>query len=252
MASGQMSQSSQGSSRAQEEHPSTSQDQAGPQSLPLEVLHEKIDELVDFLLHKYSNKEMTTREEILHCVIKDYQEHFPLIFTKVSDCMYMVFGIDVKEVDPPGHIYSLNPVLGLTYNTIVGDDHSIAKTSLLIMIITIIFQNANRASEEVVWLALNGMQVYDGREHLIYREPRKFITEELVEQGYLEYRQVPDSDPARYEFLWGPRTHAETTKMKVLEHLAKVNKRDPRSYPRLYEEAVRDQQQAAQVRHVGH
>ncbi|EHB05636.1 Melanoma-associated antigen 10 [Heterocephalus glaber] len=250
MASGQSSQSSQGSSRAQEEHPSTSQEQDGPQSLPLVVLYEKIDELVDFLVHKYRKKELTTKAEILHCVMKDYQEYFFLIFRKVSDCLYMVFGIDVKEVDPPGHIYVLVPVLGLTYNERVADDFILAKTGLLIVIITTILKKGNCASEKVVWLALNRMQVYDGREHFIYGDPRKFITKDLVEEGYLVYRQVPNSDPARYEFLWGPRTHAETTKMKVLEHLAKVNKRDPWSYPLIYEEAFREQQELAQARRV--
>ncbi|XP_005406494.1 PREDICTED: melanoma-associated antigen 10-like [Chinchilla lanigera] len=251
MASNYNGQSGQGPSKEHEERPCPSQDQEGPQALPLEVLHKKIDALVDFLLYKYSNKELTTKAEMLYFCMQDYPEHFSVIFNKVSDCLYMVFGIDIKEVDPPGDVYALLPVLGLTYNEIVGDDHSIAKTSLLIMIITVIFRTGNCASEEVVWLALNRMQVYDGVQHLIYGDPRKFITEDLVQEGYLEYRQVPNSDPPCYEFLWGPRTHAETTKMKVLEHLAKVNRRDPWSYPLLYEEALRDQQEAAHARGVG-
>ena len=41
-------------------------------------------------------------------------------------------------------------------------------------------------------------------------------------EGYLEYLQVPDSDPACYEFLWGPRAYVETSKFKVLEYLDKV------------------------------
>ncbi|XP_021104839.1 melanoma-associated antigen 10-like [Heterocephalus glaber] len=245
MASSQRSQSSLGFSREHKEHRCTLQDQEGPKPLPLEALRDKVDELVDFLLLKYSKMELTTKVEMLYGVTKDYQEHFPLIFRKASECLYLVFGIDVKEVDPPGNLYVLVPVLCLTYNGMLGNEQGIPKTSLLIIILSIIFVKGNRASEEVVWLALNRMQVYDGREHLVYGEPRKFITEELVEEGYLEYRQVPDSDPARYEFLWGPRAHAETTKMKVLEHLSKVNKRDPRSYPRLYEEALRAEQEAA-------
>lgn len=252
MAFRQRSQSDQGSAREREEHPCPSQDQEDPQSLPLEVLCQKINILVDFLLQKYSYKEMTTRAEILHCVLKDHREHFPLIFEKVCDCLYMLFGIDVKEIDPPGCIYSLDPVLGLTYNERNGDDYRSAKSSILILIITTIFRKGNRASEEVIWLELNRMGVFDGWEHRVYGDPRKLITKDLVEEGYLVYRQVPNSNPARYEFLWGPRTRAETNKMEVLEHLAKVDKRDPWSYLRLYEEAFREQQEALQVQREGH
>ena len=55
---------------------------------------------------------------------------------------------------------------------------------------------------------------------------------------YLEYRQVAHSDPPRYEFLWGPGAHAETSKMKVLEFLAKVNDRVPSAFSSQYEEAL--------------
>ncbi|XP_013360986.1 PREDICTED: melanoma-associated antigen 10-like [Chinchilla lanigera] len=254
MASSQSSQSDEGSTREREELPCTSRDQGGPQPRPQlglqplcdVVLHKKVDELVDFLLLKYNNKDVVTKAELLHS-IKDYQEHFPLIFSKVSECLYMVFGIDVKEVDPPGHIYALLPVLGLTYNKTLGGEQGIPKNSLLIIMLSAIFTNGNHVSEEVVWEMLSRMQVFDGVEHCIYGEPRKLITEELVQEGYLEYHEVPNSDPACYEFLWGPRAYAETTKMKVLEHLAKVHGTDPLSYPRLYAEALREEEEAAHV-----
>ena len=80
-----------------------------------------------------------------------------------------------------------------------------------------------------------------GRKHSIFGEPRKLITKDLVQKGYLNYRQVPNSDPPLYEFLWGPRSYAETNKMKVLEVLAKIQDTVPSSFPDLYDEALRDQ-----------
>lgn len=73
--------------------------------------------------------------------------------------------------------------------------------------------------EENIWKALNMMGVYAGQEDFIYGEPRKLINKDLVEEQYLQYRQVPHSDPPRYEFPWGPRAYAETSKMKVLSFL---------------------------------
>lgn len=64
---------------------------------------------------------------------------------------------------------------------------------------------------------LNIIGFYNWRDPFLYENPRKLMTEDFVQDGYLEYRQAPDSDPPSHEFLWSPRTFAKTTKMKVLE-----------------------------------
>ena len=78
--------------------------------------------------------------------------------------------------------------------------------------------------------------------------PRRLITSDLVMEKYLEYQQVPTSDPPRYEFLWGPRAHAEVSKMKLLEFLAKIHGTNPKSFPSQYEEALRDEEERARAR----
>ncbi|XP_047391296.1 melanoma-associated antigen 8-like [Sciurus carolinensis] len=235
------------SSQKGEEGPFLCQDQEHHESFLGDPLDEKMSDLVQFLLLKYQMKELTTKAEMLRSIIKNYQSHFPVIFSVASEYMHLVFGIDVKEVDPSGHSYAIVNALGLTYEGVLGDDQSMPKTGLLIMVLCIIFMEGDHATEEVVWNALSVMGVYAGREHFIYGEPRKFITEDLVQEQYLEYRQVPGSDPACYEFLWGPRAHAETSKMKVLQYWARVHGSDPRSYPSLYEKAMREEEEGAQV-----
>ncbi|EFB26644.1 hypothetical protein PANDA_005273 [Ailuropoda melanoleuca] len=87
--------------------------------------------------------------------------------------------------------------------------------------------------------------------HLIFGEPRNFITEDLEQERYLQYRQVANSDPPRYEFLWGPRAHAETSKMRVLELLlrsCKIHDTVPSAFPCHYEEALRDEEERARAR----
>ncbi|EHB17587.1 Melanoma-associated antigen B10 [Heterocephalus glaber] len=167
-------------------------------------------------------KEQTTKTEMLQSVFQDCEEHFSEVFRVVSECLYLVFGIDVKEVDSPSNSYVLVSALGLTYDGTVDDDQSFPKTSILIIILGVIFLQGNCANEEVIWEVLSGIGVYAGREHFVYGEPRKFITEDLVQEGYLEYQQVPNSNPPQYELLWGPRAHTETSKMEVLEFLAKA------------------------------
>ena len=66
-----------------------------------------------------------------------------------------------------------------------------------------------------------------------------------MKDKYLEYWQVFNTDPAGFEFLLIPRAHAETTKIKVLEFLAKVNGTDPSSFTSQYEDALQDEEERA-------
>uniref|UniRef100_A0A8C8ZTG3 MAGE domain-containing protein n=1 Tax=Prolemur simus TaxID=1328070 RepID=A0A8C8ZTG3_PROSS len=122
------------------------------------------------------------------------------------------------------------------------------KTGLLILILGAIFMKGNCATEEQVWEVLSVMWLHSGRKHFVFGEPREFITKELVKEKYLEYHQVPNSDPTQYEFLWGPRAHAETRKMKLLDFLAKIHGTHPSSFPSQYAEALRDEAERAQAR----
>nr|AAA68876.1 MAGE-8 antigen [Homo sapiens] len=151
------SQSDEGSSSNEEEGPSTSPDPAHLESLFREALDEKVAELVRFLLRKYQIKEPVTKAEMLESVIKNYKNHFPDIFSKASECMQVIFGIDVKEVDPAGHSYILVTCLGLSYDGLLGDDQSTPKTGLLIIVLGMILMEGSRAPEEAIWEALSVM-----------------------------------------------------------------------------------------------
>ncbi|XP_058391314.1 melanoma-associated antigen 8-like [Diceros bicornis minor] len=234
-----------GSSSQDEEGPSAWEDPEDAESSLQEALHLKMADLVAFLLLKYRTKEPTTKAEMLNLVIRDHQDHFPVIFSQASECMQLVFGVDVKEVDPSDHSYVLVTTLGLTYDGMLSGEQSMPKTGLLVLLLGVILLEGDCAPEEDVWEALSVMGVCAGMEHFIYGEPRELLTKVWVQEQYVEYRQVPDSDPARYEFLWGPRAHAETSKMKVLEYLLRVHSKDPGSFLHLSEEAVSDEEEGA-------
>ncbi|XP_004875542.1 melanoma-associated antigen 11-like [Heterocephalus glaber] len=242
MAATQRSQCSEGLGQQEEEGPSPSQDENVPQILRSVLLNDKLHDLVPLLFRKYQQKEQITMEEMLHVVDDDYHEHFPLIFRELCQCMCLGFGIELREVDPPGHTYDLVPVLGLTYNGMLDeDDQIIAKVDLLILILSVIFIKGNQVSEADLMKQVGRWEILAQMEHIVIGDPWKFITEDLVREEYLVYQQVPNSDPARCELLWGPRAHTETSKMKVLDHVAKLNRVDPRSYPHLYAEALKEE-----------
>ncbi|KAG3271863.1 melanoma-associated antigen B4 [Ictidomys tridecemlineatus] len=236
---------------AQERMPGSSQAAASPESSRRDPLTRKASLLVQYLLEKYKTKEPITQADMLKVVNKKYKEYFPEILRRTSERVELVFGLELKEVDPNSHSYVLISKLGLSSEGSLSGSRGLPKTGLLMTLLGVIFMKGNRATEAEIWEFLNVLGIYAGRRHLIFGEPRKLITKDLVQEKYLEYRQVPGSDPPSFEFLWGPRAHAETSKMKVLEVLAKINDTNPNAFPNLYEEALKDEEEKAGEKAVG-
>ncbi|XP_042536335.1 melanoma-associated antigen 10-like [Dipodomys spectabilis] len=227
---------------------STEDDSSDSQSLLSSEMDEKVNDLVYFLLLKYQMKEPVTRAAIVDHVMKNYEGSFTLILNEAIECLQLVFGLDLNEVDPTTHTYVLVTTLGITYDGMQTEVHGVPKTGLLIFILSLIFIDDKCVSEEEVWKVLGMIGVHPDSYHHLYGNPRKLILEEFVQEQYLEYRQVPGSDPARYEFLWGPRVLAESTLMKFLEFLSGLIGSEPSSFSVWYEEALRDERERAQAR----
>ncbi|XP_062940396.1 melanoma-associated antigen B10-like [Cynocephalus volans] len=231
-----------------EEKPNASQAQASTEHRQRDPVENKAIMLARYLLYKYQKKEPITKADMLRNVIQTDKNHFPKILSIASRNLELVFGLDLKEVDPNRSLYVLVNKLERSCDGRVHDNTGMAKTGLLMIVLSVIFSKGNCATEEQIWEVLNVMGLYDGEKHVIYGEPRKLFTEDMVKEKYLEYRQAPNSDPPRYQFLWGPRAYAETSKMKVLEFFAKIHQTVPSAYPSLYAEALRDEEERARAR----
>uniref|UniRef100_A0A8C0P3L1 MAGE domain-containing protein n=1 Tax=Canis lupus familiaris TaxID=9615 RepID=A0A8C0P3L1_CANLF len=194
-------------------------------------------------LTKTTGTLLITKANMLKIVNKKYKNRFLEILRRASFNLEVVFGVDLKEGNSTKDSYILVRKMDLPNNGIVSGGRGFPKTGLLMNLLGVIFMKGNCATEEKIWEFLNKMRVYAGKRHFIFGEPKKLITEDLVKLKYLEYRQVPNSNPARYEFLWGPRAHAETSKMKVLEFWAKINHTVPSAFHSWYEEALRDEEE---------
>ncbi|XP_077631110.1 melanoma-associated antigen 10-like [Crocuta crocuta] len=232
-----------GSSSPEKEDPGSLQASADIESSPKDPLDEQVADLARFMILKYQSKDFITEAEMVNVITKKYRKHFPVIFTRASKCLEVICGIDVKEVDPTVHGYVLVSSLDLADDEVSTEKHRMPTNGFLAIILGVIFLEGNCISEENLWDFLNIMGVYAGKEHFIYGEPRKLITVDWVRDSYLESRQVPNSDPPRYEFRWGLRAYAETTKVKVLEFLVKIKGMDPISFSLWYEKALRDDEE---------
>ncbi|XP_035144191.1 melanoma-associated antigen B10-like [Callithrix jacchus] len=231
-----------------EERPRSSQAPAATEHMTRSPLDETVFMLVHYLLYKYQKKEIIIKADMLRDVVHIPRRYFREIMKKVSDHLEMVFGLDLKEVDPDRRIYFLINKLVPTWDTKLSDDRHVPRSGLLLTILSVILSKGNCATEEQIWQVLNVMGLYEGRRHFIFGEPKKILTQDFVRENYLQYQQVPNSDPPCYQFLWGPRAHAETTKMNVLDFLAKIYDSVPSAFPAWYEEALRDEEERAQAK----
>ncbi|XP_055293531.1 melanoma-associated antigen B2-like [Moschus berezovskii] len=224
-----------------QEGENSSQASATAESTRTDLLTRMAEMLVQYLLYKFKLRELIKRSEMLKAIDRRYREQFPEILSRASECMEMVFGLVLKKVRPNSHCYTLVSNLDLRDSESMRGDWGLPKNGLLMPLLGVIYLNGHRASEEEIWKFLNILGIYDGRNHFIFGEPRKLITEDLVREEYLEYRQVPGSDPPRYEFLWGPKALTESSKTKVLQFLTKVNDAVPDALLPHYEEAFREE-----------
>ena len=83
--------------------------QAAPRK---DLLARKARILVEFLLEKYTKKEPITQNALMKIVSRKYRQHFPEIFSTARERVELVFGLEMKEIDRRGNIYT--PFL-LTY-----------------------------------------------------------------------------------------------------------------------------------------
>ncbi|XP_057616618.1 melanoma-associated antigen B4-like [Chionomys nivalis] len=216
-------------------------------SMQMDLMTRKTGMLMEYMLYKYKVQQPMKRGEMLKVINKRFKEHFPEILKKASYRLDVVFGLELKEVQPHGQAYELVSKLDFEDDGSRSNELGVPTRGILIALLSVIYLNNYCAAEEDVWYFLNVLGVYDGIIHVFFGDIRKLITEQLVREEYLEYRQVPNSDPPSYEFLWGRRAYAETCQIKVMDFLAKISGALPGICLSRYEQALIEEEEKAQA-----
>ncbi|XP_013209715.1 melanoma-associated antigen B4-like [Microtus ochrogaster] len=216
-------------------------------SMQMDFMTRKTGMLMEYMLCKYKVQQPMKSGEILKVINKRFKEHFPEILKKASYRLDMVFGLELREVLPHGQAYEIVSKLDFEDNGSRINELGVTTRGILIALLSVIYLNNYCAAEEDVWYFLNALGVYDVIIHVFFGDIRRIITEQLVQEEYIEYRQVPNSDPPSYEFLWGPRAYAEPTEIKVMDFLAKVSKALPGVCLYRYEQDLIEEEEEAQA-----
>ncbi|XP_069799084.1 non-structural maintenance of chromosomes element 3 homolog [Dendropsophus ebraccatus] len=202
-----------------------------------EQVNLKVGELVQYLLIRDQKKLPIKRADIVKSVVKDYKDVYLEIFVRAKKALLDIFGFQLEEIDTKNHIY----VLVNKLERVPGDDMKVddntAKLGLLTVILSLIFMKGNSVKEAVIWETLRRLHIDPGERHEDFGDVRKLVTDEFVKQKYLEYNKIPHTDPTEYEFRWGPRAFKETSKMKILEFVSKIQQKNPNSWITQYKDA---------------
>ncbi|XP_062939983.1 melanoma-associated antigen E1 [Cynocephalus volans] len=207
---------------------------------PQDPMEQNVAELLQFLLVKDQSKYPIRKSEMLQCIVREYRNQFSEILSQAAAHLECIFRFELRELDPEQHTYILLNKLGPVPFEGLEDSPNGPKTGLLMMILGQILLNGNQAKEAEIWEMLWRMGVQRERRLSIFGNPKRLLSVEFVWQRYLDYRPVTDCEPVEYEFFWGPRSHLETTKMKILKFMAKIYNKDPMDWPEQYNEALEE------------
>ncbi|NXD60309.1 NSE3 protein, partial [Corvus moneduloides] len=172
-----------------------------------------------------------------------------------------VFGLQLVEIDTKCPTYILINNLPRAEGNICHRDKEKEKMGLLLVILSFIFMKGNSVKDSessprpphtpfslcnspltppfpgALWEFLNLLRVYPGKQHRVFGDVRKLVTDEFVHQKYLEMISIPLTDPREFKFQWGPRAEKETSKKDVLNFVAKIQGKDPTFWASQYSEA---------------
>ncbi|XP_053551499.1 non-structural maintenance of chromosomes element 3 homolog isoform X2 [Bombina bombina] len=212
-----------------------------------EQLSLKVGEVVQYFLIRDQKKLPIKRADIVKNVVKEYKDVYPEILNRAKNTLQQVFGFQLEEIDTKNHVYVLINKLERVQGDNIRVDDGVAKLGLLTVILSVIFMKGNTTKESVIWETLRRLRVDQGEKSEDFGDVKKLVTDEFVKQKYLEYMRIPHTDPVEHEFRWGPRAFKETSKMKILEFVSKIQKKDPKSWASQYKEAVEEASGAART-----
>ncbi|XP_064593184.1 non-structural maintenance of chromosomes element 3 homolog isoform X3 [Zonotrichia leucophrys gambelii] len=217
-------------------------------SIPTQVKRQsqdQVSELVQFLLVKDQKKIPIKRADILKNIIREYKNAYSEIVKRADRILQEVFGLQLVEMDTKRHIYILINNLPHAEGQHPYRAKEKEKNGLLLVILSFIFMKGNSVKDiffpGALWEFLHLLRVYPGKEHSVFGDVKKLVTEEFVRQKYLEITPTPLTDPPEFKFQWGPRAEKETSKKDVLNFVAKMQGKDPTFWASQFSEAEASQ-----------
>ena len=205
-------------------------------------LSKKADECVEYILFYYlsEKKYVIRRLELNKNILKEYSRSFKNVIKMVNRRLKDVFGLELINDDDKGdkfgiiskyeYDYEMNnnghqltPSLSPKIDEGESELKSQTKYSIVMITLALIFMNGNEIDSELLWDTLKRLDINkEEKKHKYLGDVNKFLTSDLVKDGYLEYEMVHGIDPPTYKFKAGYRSKLEITKKSTLNFVCQV------------------------------
>lgn len=203
---------------------SQSQKTQNHKELSKEELRRKTSDVARYLLFADRKKYPVKRGDITKNVLKEHAKSYNEILDHARKNLKKVFGVDVEEIEvgkSKGYIL-VDGIKTEEQNELTywGDD--LPKMGLLMVVLGMIFMSDHVLTESKLWHMLKKLGVEPKKEHEVFGDSEKLISQEFVRQCYLDRKKVIGGEEAAYEYRWGARAEKELTWRRVLKFVSEI------------------------------
>lgn len=203
---------------------SQSQKTQNHKELSKEELKRKTSDVARYLLFTDRKKYPVKRGDITKNVLKEHAKSFNEIFDHAKKNLNKVFGIEVEEIDvgkSRGYIL-VDGVKSEEQHELIDWGDDLPKMGLLMVVLGMIFMCDHVITESKLWHMLKKLGIEPKKEHEVFGDSEKLISQEFVRQCYLDRKKVLGGDEAAYEYRWGARAEKELTWRQALKFVSEI------------------------------
>lgn len=203
---------------------SQSQKTQNYKELSKEELKRKTSDVARYLLFTDRKKYPVKRGDITKNVLKEHAKSFNEIFDHAKKNLNKVFGIEVEEIDvgkSRGYIL-VDGVKSEEQHELIDWGDDLPKMGLLMVVLGMIFMCDHVITESKLWHMLKKLGIEPKKEHEVFGDSEKLISQEFVRQCYLDRKKVLGGDEAAYEYRWGARAEKELTWRQALKFVSEI------------------------------
>lgn len=203
---------------------SQSQKTQNYKELSKEELKRKTSDVARYLLFTDRKKYPVKRGDITKNVLKEHAKSFNEIFDHAKKNLNKVFGIEVEEIDvgkSRGYIL-VDGIKSEEQHELIDWGDDLPKMGLLMVVLGMIFMCDHVITESKLWHMLKKLGIEPKKEHEVFGDSEKLISQEFVRQCYLDRKKVLGGDEAAYEYRWGARAEKELTWRQALKFVSEI------------------------------
>ncbi|XP_058963057.2 non-structural maintenance of chromosomes element 3 homolog [Pocillopora verrucosa] len=203
---------------------SQSQKTQNYKELSKEELKRKTSDVARYLLFTDRKKYPVKRGDITKNVLKEHAKSFNEIFDHAKKNLNKVFAIEVEEIDvgkSRGYIL-VDGVKSEEQHELIDWGDDLPKMGLLMVVLGMIFMCDHVITESKLWHMLKKLGIEPKKEHEVFGDSEKLISQEFVRQCYLDRKKVLGGDEAAYEYRWGARAEKELTWRQALKFVSEI------------------------------